>query len=107
MKFILFMGLVLSRSSFALPGSGAWAELDDIIQYDPAMMADAALLAEGAKSDPRLTVGSASFKFGLHFLATPETLPNSDVSYSAAALMTNSSKRLFYRKFEIEVGGTP
>lgn len=84
-----------------------WADVDDIVRYAPKAMPDAKLIRDSVKKDARYTAGQAKFQFSPHFEALPETLSNSDTLYRAAAMMSGPTGELFYRKFEIELGGSP
>ena len=84
-----------------------WADFDDIVAFTPKASPDAQILQTAVKSDIRFLAGGAQFKFTPHLEQAPQNLASGSVIYRASALMTNKAGALFYRKFSIEVGGTP
>lgn len=69
-------------------------------------MPDIGLITEAVNHDSAFTEGAKPIS-GIHLEFQPSALPDGSVNYRAAAMMRAPSGHLFYRKFEIVIGGTP
>lgn len=93
----------LTPAAFAAPA--LLSDTADIARYSADAIPDAKLI-DAAKSGPAFLAGGASYKAGLHLTAAPAEQGNG-TSYQAAALLADRTGRLFYRKLEILVSGSP
>ncbi|MGZ3728284.1 MAG: L,D-transpeptidase [Bdellovibrionota bacterium] len=102
MRTLLLLALFAATASpLANAASVLESDTADIAVYAPNANPDAKLI-EAAKNTPNFLLGGAKYKFGLHLIGSPDHDQRGTI-YHAVALMTDASKRLFYRKFHVVV----
>lgn len=108
MRTILYVLLGCSlfhTAAFADDVLPLWSDLADIVQFAPTALPDAGVILK-ASTDARFTQ-NAKYRAGIRLTDPPTTAADGSTTYRAAAMMTESSGQIVYRKFSIKVGGQP
>jgi hypothetical protein len=103
--YVLLCCSVLHSAAFADEVLPLWSDLADIFQFAPKAMPDAAVILNASK-DARFTQ-SSKYRAEIRLTDPPATAADGTITYRAAAMMTESSGQVIYRKFLIKVGGQP
>jgi hypothetical protein len=103
--YVLLSYSLLNSAAFADEVLPLWSDLADIVQYSPKALPDASLILTASK-DARFTQ-NAKYRAGIRLTDPSTPAADGSITYHAAAMMTESSGQIIYRKFLIKVGGQP